>query len=222
MEDPGGPTGAVIRVAVIARTRLYRDGLERALSRAPELEVVGAAGDIGDGIAQAHAAAPDAIVIDLADADGADAVRRLSAALPEARIVALAVDELSTETLALAEAGVAGYVTRDGTLEELLETLASVVRDELRCSPRMAGELLRRMQTLARASEASSPADRLTAREREILALIDAGLANKDIARRLHIELPTVKNHVHHILEKLGASRRGEAAARVRGLQPVE
>jgi len=56
----------------------------------------------------------------------------------------------------------------------------------------------------------------------KILELIDAGLANKDIARRLHIELATVKNHVHHILEKLGASRRGEAVARMRGIQATD
>jgi two-component system, NarL family, nitrate/nitrite response regulator NarL len=82
----------------------------------------------------------------------------------------------------------------------------------------MAGALLRRMQTLAKSSERPSLASRLTPREREILQLIDAGLANKDIASRLHIELATVKNHVHHILEKLEASRRGEAAARFRGV----
>jgi two-component system nitrate/nitrite response regulator NarL len=210
---------AAIRVAVIGRTRLYRESLQCALAREPGLEVVGGARDVADGIVHARDASPDAVVIELGVGEGPDAVRRFAAAAPGVRIVALVVDEHSAETLMLAEAGVAGYVTRDDPLSELLHTLESAVRDELRCSPRMAGALLRRMQTLAKASEQPSLAGRLTPREREILQLIDAGLANKDIASRLHIELATVKNHVHHILEKLEASRRGEAVARLRGVQ---
>jgi DNA-binding NarL/FixJ family response regulator len=222
VDHGGGGAGAAIRVALVAHTRVYREGLERALADEPRVALVGAVADIEAGIALARHAQPDAVVIDLGGSEGAPAVRRFSAAAPQVRIVALAVEETSAETLALAEAGVAAYVTRDGSLDELLETLASVVRDELRCSPRMAGALLRRMQTLARTAERTTLADRLTTREREILELIDAGLANKEIARLLHIELATVKNHVHHILEKVGASRRGEAAARVRGVHAMK
>jgi DNA-binding NarL/FixJ family response regulator len=201
---------------VVARTRVYRESLERALAHQPRLRVVGAAADPETAIGLARRAAADAILVDLGR-DGTAAVRRVATALPGVRIVALAVDEHSAETLALAEAGVSGYVTRDGSLQDLLATLDGVVRDELRCSPRVAGALLRRVQTLARAAEPPTMADRLTAREREVLELVDAGMANKEIARRLDIEVATVKNHVHHILEKLGASRRGEAAAQVRG-----
>jgi two-component system nitrate/nitrite response regulator NarL len=221
LED-SGDGGAALRVSVVAQTRVYREGLERALADEPQLNFVGAAADVAAGIELAHRALPDAVVIDLGGSDAATAVRRFAEAAPEVRIVALSVDETSAKMLALAEAGVAAYVTRDGSLKELLETLASVARDELRCSPRMAGALLRRMQTLARAGEPPTLAGRLTTREREVLELIDAGLANKEIARRLDIELATVKNHVHHILEKLGASRRGEAAARVRGVHVKE
>ncbi len=220
MEDTSGE-GAAFRVAVVAQTRVYREGLQRALADAPQLSLSGAVADVEAAVVLARRAPLDAVLIDVGD-DGTAAVRRFANAAPDVRIVALAVDEHSAETLALAEAGVAGYVTRDGSLDELLATLVSVARDELRCSPRMAGALLRRVQTLARAAEPPPPADRLTAREREILELIDAGLANKEIARRLHIELATVKNHVHHILEKLGASRRGEAAARLRGVAATE
>ena len=221
LEDSGS-VAAALRVSVVAETRVYREGLERAIADQPQFDFVGAAADVAAGIALAHRVLPDAVVIDLGGSDAAAAVRRFAEAAPDVRIVALAVDEATAQILALAEAGIAAYVTRDGSLDELLETLASVARDELRCSPRMAGALLRRMQTLARAAEPPTLADRLTAREREILQLIDAGLANKEIARRLDIELATVKNHVHHILEKLGARRRGEAAARIRGVQAME
>ena len=86
----------------------------------------------------------------------------------------------------------------------------------MRCSPRLAGSLLRRLWSLAPAKAARSAHAGLTCREQEIAALIGKGLSNKDIAVRLHIEVATVKNHVHHVLEKLQVTRRGQAAARAR------
>jgi two-component system nitrate/nitrite response regulator NarL len=76
--------------------------------------------------------------------------------------------------------------------------------------------LIRRLASLARSGQPASPIGPLTTREREILELIDEGFSNKQIAQRLRIELPTVKNHVHHILVKLGVNRRAEAAALAR------
>ena len=82
----------------------------------------------------------------------------------------------------------------------------------------MAASLLRRVAALAAVHGGELPRGRLTSREREIVRLIDQGLSNKEIARDLGIEVATVKNHVHNILEKLQVHRRGEAAARVRGI----
>jgi DNA-binding NarL/FixJ family response regulator len=128
--------------------------------------------------------------------------------------VTLGVDDGDDDVLAWAEAGVSGYVARDASFEDLVETVRAVARGELRCSPRLAATLLRRVTALA--GDAPHSATRLTQREREISSLLEAGLSNKEIAGRLYIELPTVKNHVHNILRKVGASRRGEAAALLR------
>jgi DNA-binding NarL/FixJ family response regulator len=98
----------------------------------------------------------------------------------------------------------------------LIATLASVVRDEMACSPRIAAALLRRVASLAVERSPWPSGARLTARELEVLGLIDEGLSNKQIAGRLCIELATVKNHVHNILEKLQVGRRSEAALQVR------
>jgi DNA-binding NarL/FixJ family response regulator len=84
------------------------------------------------------------------------------------------------------------------------------------CSPWMAATLLRRVATLAVDRAPSPPEATLTRRELEIVALIDEGLSKKQIAWQLSIEIATVKNHVHNILEKLHVERRTEAAARVR------
>jgi DNA-binding NarL/FixJ family response regulator len=126
-------------------------------------------------------------------------------------VVALAAPESEEDIIALAEAGVLGYVTRDESLDNLVTTIESVARDEMACSPWMATVLVRRVQALA--AERPGPTQRLTAREAEILELIAQGLSNKEIAARLFIEVTTVKNHVHNILEKLGVSRREEAVA---------
>jgi two-component system, NarL family, nitrate/nitrite response regulator NarL len=107
-------------------------------------------------------------------------------------------------------------VTREASAEHVAEAVWRAANDELACSPRVAASLLRHVRELAalRPPDAAGPG--LTPREREIVGLIDEGLSNKQIASRLCIELPTVKNHVHNILEKLHVSRRGEAVARLR------
>ena len=91
MEDTSGGSAA-IRVAVVAQTRLYRDGLQRALADEPRLQLVGAVADVEAGVELARTAALDSVLIDLGD-DGAAAVRRFASAAPDVRIIALAVDE---------------------------------------------------------------------------------------------------------------------------------
>jgi DNA-binding NarL/FixJ family response regulator len=94
----------------------------------------------------------------------------------------------------------------------------SVGRGETIISPRLAASLFQRLASQRRRTnqEVDPETRELTLRERQILALVEQGMANKEIARTLGIELATVKNHVHHVLEKLKVSRRGQAAARAR------
>lgn len=203
----------MIRVLVIAGVRLYRDGIGAALARDARIEVVGTASTAAEALALAREREPDAAVLDLGAA-GPSVVRELTEAAPRLRVVALAVQEVDADVVDWAEAGIAGFVTQDGTVADLVAAVVAAVRDELVCSPRMAAALLRRVRAAAGAAAGAEPA--LTPREVEIARLLECGLTNKEIASRLHIELPTVKNHVHRILEKLGVGRRTEAAARIR------
>ena len=207
----------VTRVLVVAGVRFYRDGIAAVLSADSRFEVVGCVADVPEAAAFASLE-PDVILLDLAGADGPGRVRSLLRRAPAACVVALGVKEAEDDVLPLAEAGVAGYVTRDGSVDDLLAAIVSVAAGETICSPRMTATLLRRVALLARdrAAEEPDPERDLTSRERQIVALIDEGLSNKEIATRLRIELATVKNHVHNILEKLRVHRRGEAAAAVR------
>ena len=118
-----------------------------------------------------------------------------------------------------AEAGVAAFVMGDATAQQLVATMLGCACGEFHCSPRVAAMLVRRVSALAQGVVEDRCDDDLTPRERTIVGLIDDGLSNKEIARRLGIELSTVKNHVHRILEKLHASRRAQAAAHFRRAQ---
>jgi DNA-binding NarL/FixJ family response regulator len=210
---------APIRTVVLSDVRLYRDGLKMALSSFRSIEVVECGSYGSDGAAALARHRPDVSLLDLLTIETLSTLRFFTEAVPETRFVVLALPELEQPILACAEAGISGFVTRDGSIDDLVATIESVARGEALCSPRVVASLLRRVSTLAAATP--STATTLTSREGQVASLLGEGLSNKEIAVRLSIELPTVKNHVHHIFEKLGVCRRAEAAAKLRTTYPV-
>jgi DNA-binding NarL/FixJ family response regulator len=205
-----------IRILVVSDTRLYRDGLREVFGRTDTLSVIGAAAHAEDALEVLGTEPVDVVLLGLAGPDAIAAAQFITAAHAGVRIVALAVDDRPEDVVPLAEVGVCGYVARDASLSDLVHTLRSVVRGESPCSPGVAAGLLRRLATLTGGTSAPTAPGRLTAREQQVLSLMGEGLSNKQIARRLCIELPTVKNHVHHVLEKLQVHRRTEAVAVIR------
>jgi len=200
------------RVYLVSDVRLYREGLISSLAQQRQLEPVGAGGsrDFLDRIIELR---PEVLLLDLSIGESLTIPRRARQVLPELRVVAFAVAEIEDNVLACAEAGISGYVTLDGSVEDLVAAVLHALRGELMCSPRIAALLFSRMSTLsdgriAAAADASS----LTRREREIAALVACNLANKEIARRLRLGPTTVKNHVHNILQKLNLHRRVDIA----------
>ena len=207
----------MVHILVVSGIRLYREGLKLLLARDPRFEVVESVCSIDQAFVQAEILCPDLLLLDLALDDALPAVRNLLEVLPDSRVVALGVPVVESEIVACVEAGVAGYVLRDASVQELADTLISAARGELRCSAGIAGALQRRLAVLAaHGSHEDEPRLMLTRREGEIAEFVDQGLTNKEIAVRLTIEVATVKNHVHNILGKLGVHTRGEAAAKLR------
>lgn len=218
--DCGDPTcqqrsAHATRVLIASRVRLYRDGLADLLSHDPRIEVVGAATGPSEALASIASLEPDVVVVDAALPGSLDNIRVICAARPAVRVVATAVPDRDSEVIACAEAGAAGYATRDASATDLADVIERASSGEILCSPRMAATLFRRIATLAAQGAPAPPLNTLTSREHEIVLLIDEGLSNKQIAHRLQIEVTTVKNHVHHILEKLSVGARGDAAARL-------
>jgi two-component system, NarL family, nitrate/nitrite response regulator NarL len=209
----------MIGVFVISAVCLYREALTMMLARYDTIEIVGAAVDAAAAaaIGRAGDVAVDVVLLDVTGVDVGATVESLAATMPGARVVALTVPDREHELVTYAEAGVHGLVTVEASLDELVAAIETAARGEALCSPSVVAALMRRLAAHARGRPVEAPAVVLTRREFEIIELIDEGLSNKQIAQRLRIELPTVKNHVHHILEKLGVHRRGEAVALVRG-----
>jgi two-component system, NarL family, nitrate/nitrite response regulator NarL len=203
-------------VLLVDDTRLYLEALAGMLGSESRIGAVQTA--LGSDAVLHHLvmSSPDVILVNTAMQDSATILRTISEVAEQVPVVALGVSESETEVITWAEAGVAGYHFKTESLGELLAIIQGVARGEALCPPRITAALLRRIAALAAERRPEAGATRLTAREREIVELVDQGLSNKEIARHLSIEVRTVKNHVHNILEKLQVNRRGEAAARVR------
>jgi two-component system, NarL family, nitrate/nitrite response regulator NarL len=208
----------VTRVLIVADCGVHREALAESLGGDDGCDVVGVAPGPEEAVAAVEEVGPEVVLVDMPTPAGANAVRALVAAAPEIKVVALAISEVEPDVIAFAEAGASGYVARDGSMDDLVAAVESVARGECLLSPDIAAKLFRRVATLAREPRLEPIQERLTARELDVLHLIDEGLSNKEIAKALSIELPTVKNHVHSILEKLNVRRRTAAAARARRL----
>lgn len=223
--------GAPRNLLILSDIRFLREGLSEVLARDGAFVIGCVAADLGEAVAASIAHSSPIILIDAALPDGLGAVARLRQVAPSAQIVALALRETEAEVIAWAQAGVCGYVPRSVGLSELADFVSKIMRHEQVCSTRIAGGLLRWIAKGPRAARPNTAADAmaLTTREEQVVRLVAAGLSNKEIARRLHIGLATVKSHVHNVLGKLGLERRGQLAGwmRVHGpweapLQPAE
>jgi len=202
----------VIGVLIIAGIRLYREGLAQMLSGCSQLTVVGAPANGRETLASLHELAPSVVIVDMATTESHVTIREVKRLSPQSAVVALGITDAEDDVLAGIEAGADGYVSREASLEDLVGVIENAAHGELKCSPAIAGSLLRRVAKLAAEPESDIREALLTVRELEIIRLIGQDLSNKQIACRLGIEVATVKNHVHNLLEKLNLHRRTDAA----------
>jgi DNA-binding NarL/FixJ family response regulator len=193
----------VIRVVIADDHAVVRQGLRTFLDLQDDIEVVAEAGDGAEALAAAEEHAPDVVLIDLVmpNVDGIEAIRGLRERVPAARAIVLSSFIDDEKLLPAVRAGAAGYLLKDVEPQQLVEAIRTVHAGGALLHPKVASRLLEEM--------ASDP---LTPREREVLALIGRGMANKVIARELSLSEKTVKAHVSSILAKLGVSDRTQAA----------
>ncbi len=205
--------GRVPRVYLVSEIRLFREGLSRSLAQAGGLEVVGC-GHGPEALAELALVRPDLLLLDVRGEGSLELPRAVLLLLPHVRVVAFAVADDPAAIVACARAGICGYVSRNGSLEELVAAARQAICGEIVCPPRVTAELFRQLalQGERRPRERSPIA--LTSREQEISELAGRGLSNKEIARLLQLSGATVKNHIHSILQKLEIQRRSQLRAR--------
>ena len=205
------------KVMIIGSVRLYCDGLATTLERYQEIAVVDVVSDPDAIIERLQAAAVDVVIIDVQSSDLLQLVGVIRRECPSVRVVAFAVEAREDSLVTCAEHGVAGYVTCDAGIDEFVNVIHTVVHQEFVCPPNIAATLVRLLATRAQ-KDGAADRDPLTGRERQILALICEGLSNKEIAHICCISEATVKNHVHHLLEKHKLRTRTQLAARLSGV----
>ena len=204
-----------IRILLADDHPVVRDGLAAMLATQPDFEVVGEAGNGAEAVAEAARLRPDVVLMDLEmpTLDGIEAIRQMRAVDPGAQVVVLTAFDTDERIVGAIQAGAQGYLLKGAPRAEIFDAIRTVSSGGALIPPVIASKLLRQVR-------AAEQLDALTAREKEVLGLVAAGLANGEIAARLSISERTVKFHVSSILSKLGAKNRTLAVrlARERGL----
>jgi len=199
-----------IRVLVVDDHAVVREGLRTFLGLQEGIEVAGEAADGESAVREAEHLRPDVVLMDLVmpRLDGVGAMRELRRRLPECRVIVLTSYAQDDRLLPAIRAGAAGYLLKDAQPHEIARAVRAAHAGEALLDPSVAARLV---EAIAQPAGAR-PSERLTPREREVLALIGRGLPNKRIARELGVSEKTVKTHVGHVLAKLGVTDRTQAA----------
>lgn len=211
-------TDARISVFIVEDFDLLRDGLRASLNKEADFICVGEAGDGLTALHKILQVKPQVVIMDigLPQMDGIAVTREVHTQLPDTKVVMLTSHDDDNEIFAAFAAGASGYCMKDTASQTLKLAVRSVSQGAAWFDPRIAGRLLSEMVTTSGTKqEVVKPTDwELSEREFEVLELITEGLGNKEIAQRLNIHASTVRTHVEHILEKLSASGRTDAAVK--------
>ncbi|WP_338693302.1 response regulator transcription factor [Streptomyces sp. Q6] len=218
-----------VRILLLDDHEVVRRGLRDLLGAEPDMEVVGEAATAAQAIARGPALRPDVAVLDvrLPDGDGITCCRELRVLLPELSCLMLTSFDDDDALLDAIMAGAAGYVLKQIKGSDLVSAVRTVASGQSMLDPATTARLMRSL----RGPENAEPTDdapvgdgiaELTAREREILALVGEGLTNRQIGQRLYLSEKTVKNNISRLLAKLGVERRIQAAVLASRLPPAE
>ena len=207
-----------IRILLVNEIRLMGNVIAAALEDEPDIKVVGCATSTDEAMKIVQEKEVDVALVStrLPDQGALKLTNAITNAVPETKVLALGLTEEKKRVLRYVEAGATGYILKDDSLDDLIKNVRAAADDKGIVSPKIAAAMMERLSDLAQmfSDVENSVTDEaeLTPREMEVLQLLGEDLTNQQIAEQLVIEVGTVKNHVHSILEKLNVSSRGEAA----------
>jgi DNA-binding NarL/FixJ family response regulator len=196
----------MMRVLLVEDHPIVRRGLHALLEAEEGIEVCGETDSAAAGERMAGELKPDVVIADLslAEGDGLDMVKRLTARYEGIRVLVSSIHDEKIYAERALESGAGGYIQKDATQEELLEALRTVRSGEIYLSPTMTNRLLRRFVGGDGYPQGEDPpASRLTDRELEVMTLIGEGVSSSDIAEKLGISVKTVESHRQNIKRKL-------------------
>ena len=201
-----------IRVLLVDDHEMVRAGLHALLGDDENIEIVGEAANVAEAIAEAARLRPQVILMDLRlpDGTGLDACREILSSAPQTRILFLTSHSDEQAVMSTVLAGAAGYVLKDIGHQALLRAIRDAAAGRSTLDPRVTDPVVSRVQK----------ADALSAQERRVLALVVEGRTNKEIGAALALSDKTVKNYLSNAFQKLGVSRRAQAAALFTGNLP--
>jgi DNA-binding NarL/FixJ family response regulator len=209
-----------IRVLLVIEVPLLGNIVASVLEDEPDIHVAGCVDSVEAALGFLREQEIHVVVasVGLREPGALALIRTIAEQALKVRVLALGLSEENrNDVLRYIEAGAVGYILKDSSLKEFIDNIRLAQRGEAQVSPKIAGALIERLSNLARMFsrvEHNMDGDvRLTSREMEVLQFIGEGLTNQEIAARLVVEVGTVKNHVHNILEKLQVSSRDEAAS---------
>ena len=201
-----------IRILLVDDHTLMRTGVRMVLQAEPDLEVVGEAATGEDGVARAMELRPDVVLMDLSmpGIGGLEATRRIAAAGTGARILVLTVHGEDEYLMPVLEAGGSGYVTKHSADVELVDAVRVVSRGDVFLYPSAARVLTQSLRAPRHAPAHDDPAQLLSPREREVLALTAEGYSSTEIGDRLHLSHKTVETYRQRLMDKLNLHHRSE------------
>jgi DNA-binding NarL/FixJ family response regulator len=208
-----------IRILVVHDVVLMCNVIAAALEGEEDLKILGCATNFEEALKMIEKEGADIILTStrLPDNGALRLTEAIRAAHPAIEVIVLGISENKERVLQFIEAGAAGYVLKDSSVDDLINTIRTVYAGQPKISPQIASAMMERISQLAQMfsslDQGVTETAALTPREMDVLSLLGKGLTNQEIADRLVIEVGTVKNHVHNILNKLDVSSREKAAA---------
>jgi two-component system nitrate/nitrite response regulator NarL len=205
-----------IHVFLVEDNRLLRDGIKALINAQPDLKIAATSEGKHDVLLKVRTLKPQVVLMDLGlrNENGVNIVATLTKEMPQTKVIGMGLVPSQLDIVEMVQAGAAGFILKDATIDNVLSTIRSVSRGEKVLPPLLTGSLFSHVveHALPRGKAKLADAVRMTKREREIIVLIAEAMSNKEIAHRLDLSTYTVKSHIHNILEKMALHSRLEIA----------